>query len=261
MRVVVQMGTTARKRRLGEVGHDNLALVEARAFRRHDGVVADSVVAKRENLVQLGLGAAVHIKYPTGFREELGQHVSERRNHFRERAVLEDILAERGPGFEREKDRRFFGVERGESLLGGNSSRRESHRGRRFRSSRSDRLGRKFRVAGIHDRQVLGARALGLPQRIQGRREISLGIGKFLFANAKEYDTEHGAPCADEYELQVHRKDIYRDKIGRKDTADKGHQPKDENDYAHVNKFTFSTKKNSVSTQKLNKKNEKGCFF
>ena len=66
------------------------------------------VVAKRNNLVEFGLGAAVHIKYPAGFREELRQHVAERGYHFRERTVLENVLAERGPGFEREKDGRLF---------------------------------------------------------------------------------------------------------------------------------------------------------
>jgi hypothetical protein len=119
VRMVMQVRAATRQRRFGKVGHDDFTLVEAGTFCRHDGIVAYGVVTKGNNLVELCLGTTVHIKYSTGFREELRQHVSERRNHFRERTVLENILAKRAPGFEREKNRRFFGLSAARASLAG----------------------------------------------------------------------------------------------------------------------------------------------
>ena len=202
LRAVVQVRTTARNLGRAVVGHDDVAGVEACAFRRHHGFIADDVRAKAEYLREFRLYAAVHIKHTRRFGEEFRQKLLHGFDDFGERTVAQDAELKAVPGFEREPD-----LERRRVKL----SDRSRHRlfkslGRRDRPRRE----RTFLFFLQTDRHVLSVLGLRLVQHLV---KVIFDGFNLPAADGIKNEAEHRAPSSDKNELRPNGHGLFGNNI------------------------------------------------
>ena len=225
LRVVVQMRAAASKLAGSKVRDYDIAHVKTCTFRRHNGIVADDIVAEGKNLVEFRLDSAIHVKDTSSLREKFRKRLFEGFDHLGERPVLEDMLAEGVPGIEGEHLRCFL------DLLFERFGRRDcARREDTVKGILLLRMSGMFKGLRLvadrgHDRHVFRLR--GGILRIEEFGIVFFGFAQLAATKAMVNQPKDCTPGTDENEFQVQSQSLVGNKVRSGNATGKEDKTKD----------------------------------